>query len=129
MQNGNIIYSWEEYKEKFISSSSESSSSTEPPSPLCTKEDFASYSNLREDYYKTKADLVNNTKKSLSEDELKLKNSCLNNIRAQSRDFNGSIATKQICDGDTTVNSRYQAKLDSNTEYVQKQIDECLKEE
>lgn len=125
MQEGNIIYSWEEYKEKLINSSS----STEPPSPLCTKEDFASFNNLREDFYKTKADLVNNTKKTLSEDELKLKNSCLNNIQAQSRGFNGSIATKQICDGDTTVNSRYQAKLDSNTEYVQKQIDECLKEE
>ena len=129
MQEGNIIYSWDEYKERFISSSSESSSSTEPPSPLCTKEDFASFNNLREDFYKTKADLVNNTKKTLSEDEFKLKNSCLNNIQAQSRGFNGSIATKQICDGDTTVNSRYQAKLDSNTEYVQKQIDECLKEE
>lgn len=129
MQEGNIIYSWDEYKERFISSSSESSSSAESPSPLCTKDDFASYNNLREDFYKTKADLVNNTKKSLSEDELKLKNSCLNNIHAKNPGFNGSIATKQICDGDTTVNPRYQAKLDSNAEYIQKQIDECMKEE
>ena len=129
MQEGNVIYSWEEYKEKFISSSSGSSSSTEPPSPLCTKEDFANYNNLYEDFYKTKADLVNNTKKSLSEDELELKKSCLNNIHAKNSGFNSSIATKQICDGDTIVNPRYQAKLDSNTEYIQKQIDECMKEE
>ena len=38
----------------------------------------------------------------------------------------GPIATKQICDGDTTVNPRYQAKLDSNKAFIKKQIDECL---
>ncbi len=129
MQEGNIIYSWDEYKEKFISSSSESSSSAESPSPLCTKDDFISSNNLYDEFYKTRKNLTDSIKNSISINELELKKSCLNNINAQRPYFNGSIATKQICDGDTTVNPRYQAKLDSNTEYIQKQIDECMKEE
>lgn len=129
MQEGNIIYSWDEYKEKFISSSSESSSSAEPPSPLCTKDDFINFNNLYDEFYKTRKNLTDSIKNSISINELELKKSCLNNINAQRPYFNGSIATKQICDGDTIVNPRYQAKLDSNTEYIQKQIDECMKEE
>ncbi len=129
MQEGNIIYSWDEYKEKFISSSSESSSSAEPPSPLCTKDDFINFNNLYDEFYKTNKSLTDSVKNSISINELELKKSCLNNIKAQRPYFNGSIATKQICDGDTTVNPRYQAKLDSNAEYIQKQIDECMKEE
>lgn len=129
MQEGNIIYSWDEYKEKFISSSSESSSSAKPPSPLCTKDDFINFNNLYDEFYKTKKNLTDSIKNSISIDELEIKKSCLNNINAKRSDFSGSIATKQICDGDTIVNPRYQAKLDSNVEYVQKQIDECMKEE
>jgi len=129
MQEGNIIYSWDEYKEKFISSSSESSSSAEPPSPLCSKDDFINFNNLYDEFYKTRKNLTDSIKNSISINELELKKSCLNNINVQRPYFKGSIATKQICDGDTTVNPRYQAKLDSNTEYIQKQIDECLKKE
>lgn len=129
MQEDNIIYSWDEYKEKFISSSSVSSSSAESPSPLCTKDDFISSNNLYDEFYKTKKNLTDSIKNSISIDELEIKKSCLNNINAKRSDFSSSIATKQICDGDTIVNPRYQAKLDSNVEYVQKQIDECMKEE
>lgn len=129
MQEDNIIYSWDEYKEKFISSSSVSSSSAESPSPLCTKDDFISSNNLYDEFYKTKKNLTDSIKNSISIDELEIKKSCLNNINAKRSDFSGSIATKQICNGDTTINQRYQAKLDSNVEYVQKQIDECMKEE
>ena len=129
MQEDNTIYSWKEYKEKFISSSSVSSSSAESPSPLCTKDDFINSNNLYDQFYKTKKNLTDSIKNSISIDELEIKKSCLNNINAKRSDFSGSIATKQICNGDTTINQRYQAKLDSNVEYVQKQIDECMKEE
>ena len=74
-----------------------------------------------------RSDLTDSTISTLSEEELKAKKNCLNKIWPL--ELRSSIATKQICDGDTIVNPRYQAKLDSNTEYIQKQIDECMKEE
>ena len=127
MQEDNTIYSWKEYKEKYLSSSSESSSSSTVPSPLCTKNNFANIFDIQKTFNKTRTDLTDSTISTLSEEELKAKKNCLNKIWPL--ELRSSIATKQICDGDTIVNPRYQAKLDSNTEYIQKQIDECMKEE
>ena len=122
------LYSLDEYKEKFVSSSSseaESSSSAEPPSPLCTKDGFYINSQVRRTYYDNKEAIIDSVKTTLNEEELEAKKACLDSVRTKEIDFIGSVATKQICDGDTIVNPRYQAKLDSNKAYIQQQIDEC----
>jgi hypothetical protein len=36
------------------------------------------------------------------------------------------LAKKQICDGDTIVNPRYQERLDKHKEFIRKQINNCL---
>lgn len=147
IQVNDLLYSLDEYKENFVSSSSgepessreamsssepesnseaESSSSAEPPSPLCTKDGFYISDRVRDTYYVNRKSIIDSAKATLSEEELEAKKSCLNSVRTKEVDFIGVVATKQICDGDTIVNPRYQAKLDSNEAYVQKQIDECL---
>lgn len=123
-----LLYSLDEYKENFVSSSSsepESSSSVEPPSPLCTKDGFYINSQVRRTYYDNKEAIIDSVKTTLNEEELEAKKACLDSVRTKEIDFIGIVATKQICDGDTIVNPRYQAKLDSNKAYVQQQIDEC----
>jgi hypothetical protein len=123
-----LLYSLDEYKEKFVSSSSseaESSSSAEPPSPLCTKDDFYTNSQVGRAYNDNKKAIIDSVKATLSEDGVEAKKACLDSVRTKEIDFIGVVATKQICDGDTIVNPRYQAKLDSNKAYVKQQIDEC----
>ena len=127
-----LLYSLDEYKEKFVSSSSseaESSSSAEPPSPLCTKDGFYIPDQVHNTYYVNRKSIIDSAKATLSEEELESKKSCLNSVRTKEIDFIGSVATKQICDGDTIVNPRYQAKLDSNEALVKEQVDGCMKAE
>lgn len=134
----NLLYSLDEYKKNFGSNSNnepesssswtESSSSepeTEPPSPLCTKNAFYDPNQIYNTYCDIKKDLIDSVKTTLSEEELEAKKACLDSVRTKEVDFIGPIAAKQICDEDTIVNPRYQAKLDSNAAFVQQQIDEC----
>ena len=146
IQVNGLLYSLDEYKENFVSSSSrapessseavsssepessnepESSSSVEPPSPLCTKDGFYINSQVRRTYYDNKEAIIDSVKTTLNEEELEAKKACLDSVRTKEIDFIGPIAAKQICDGNTIVNPRYQAKLDSNEAFVQQQIDEC----
>ncbi len=131
-REGEYIYTLEEYFKKFVSSSSSapesSSSSVEPPSPLCTKDEFVNYHKLDDTYSETKEHMADSVKASLSEEELESKTACLNKIQTKDKYFQGVVASKQICNGDTIVNPRYQARLDSNKVYIQEQIDECLKD-
>lgn len=126
----NLLYSIEEYEEKFpkSSSSSEISSSSEPPSPLCQKSDFVDSPGLRQEFENDKDAIIDSVKATEGVSEEKVK--CLKSIYATRylSDFSGYIAKTQTCDGDTIVNPRYQAKLDSNKVYIQEQIDECLKD-
>ncbi len=150
IQVNGLLYSLDEYKENFVSSSSsapessseavsssepesssevESSSSAEPPSPLCTKDGFYIPDQVHNTYYVNRKSIIDSAKATLSEDELESKKSCLNSVRTKEIDFIGIVATKQICDGDTIVNPRYQAKLDSNEALVKEQVDGCMKAE
>jgi hypothetical protein len=126
----NLLYSIEEYEEKFpkSSSSSELSSSSKPPSPLCQKSDFVDSPGLRQEFENDKDAIIDSVKATEGVSEEKVK--CLKSIYATRylSDFSGYIAKTQTCDGDTVVNPRYQAKLDSNKVYIQEQIDECLKD-
>lgn len=138
------IYTREEFDQKFSSSSQaeESSSSAEPassssvqtPSPLCTKNDFVDSFELQEQFSTDKGAQIDSAKKAVESMELdslnKAKaNSCLSSavINESEIEFRGSIAKEQTCDGETIVNPRYQAKLDSNRAFIQEQIDNCLK--
>ena len=138
---GNTIYTKEELKssssakvaESSSSAEPESSSSVEPPSPLCTKSDFANSSVLFDQFLSDKDAQVDSAKAtidttaldSLAKRSLK---KCLESVNAKSSAarIDGRVAKKQTCDGETIVNPRYQAKLDSNKAYVNKQVDECL---
>lgn len=126
----NLLYSIEEYEEKFpkSSSSSEISSSSKPPSPLCQKSDFVDSPGLRQEFENDKDAIIDSVKATEGVSEEKVK--CLKSIYATRylSDFSGYIAKTQTCDGDTIVNPRYQARLDSNKVYIQEQIDECLKD-
>lgn len=127
-----VIYTKKEYDEKHpqSSSSAESSSSTEPPpSPLCQKKDFISANNMYNEFW-TKANEMTDSIQAANDSLTAEQKKCLNRVRPPSYNGcqNGNIATKQICDGDTIVNPRYQAFLDTNETSIQKQIDECLKE-
>lgn len=128
-----VIYTKKEYDEKHPQSSSSiesSSSSTEPPpSPLCQKTDFVNANNMYNEFW-TKANEMTDSIQAANDSLTAEQKKCLNRVRPPSYNGcrNGNIATKQICDGDTIVNPRYQAFLDTNETSIQKQIDECLKE-
>ena len=136
LQDSKYIYTLEEYFKKYIgdsdnkpessSSEAESGSSVEPPSPLCTKGDFYTNSQVRRAYNDNKKATIDSVKATLSDDGVEAKDACLDSVSSKETSFIGSVATKQICDGDTIVNPRYQAKLDSNEAFVKKQVDECL---
>lgn len=114
-----LVYTKEEYEAKFpSSSSSEASSSSAVPSPLCQKTGFVNKNDVSDSCIKEKLDSLTATGETVS-DSLK---TCLQ----KSFDWStGEYAKTQICDGDTTVNPRYQAKLDSIREEVDKAIKDC----
>lgn len=113
-----LVYTNAEYDSLFNSSSSEASSSSAAPSPLCQKTDFIGKSNVSNSSIKEKLDSLTAAGETVS-DSLK---ACVN----RSIPYNvGKYARTQICDGDTTVNPRYQAKLDSIREEVDKAIKDC----
>ena len=114
-----LVYTKEEYEAKFpSSSSSEASSSSAVPSPLCQKTGFVNKNDVSDSCIKEKLDSLTATGETVS-DSLK---TCLQ----KSIDWStGEYAKTQICDGDTTVNPRYQAKLDSIREEVDKAIKDC----
>ncbi len=130
--NGGLLYSNKEYEEKFP---------TPVPSPLCQKTDFMSngatevlgvssdrfVGEMTVQYNTDKQALVDSAKTAGVEALSEAQKQCLDRDIVTKGSYSGPIASKQICDGDTTVNQRYQAKLDSNRAYIQEQIDNCLK--
>ena len=126
------LYSNKEYEETFP---------TPVPTPLCQKTDFMSNGVTEElgaskarfigdmivGYNTDKQALVDSAKTAGGEALSDAQKQCLDKDILIVSDYSGPIASKQICDGDTTVNQRYQAKLDSNRAYIQEQIDNCLK--
>lgn len=127
-----MLYSNAEYKEKY----------PDPvPSPLCQKTDFMSIGLTEElgihresfagdmviEYSTEKTALTDSVKTAKGDALSDTQKNCLDNEIRTLSSYSGPIASKQICDGDTTVNPRYQARLDSNKAYVLKQIDNCLK--
>ena len=103
----------------FTSSSSEASSSSAAPSPLCQKTDFVLRDIVADSCIAQKLDSLAAAGEDVSDN---LKN-CVNS--SYRRAYDGEYAQTQICDGDTTVNPRYQAKLDSIREEVGKTINLC----
>lgn len=128
-----ILYTNKEYKEKFP---------TPVPSPLCQKTGFMSNGATEElgvnkerfvgdmivGYNTDRQALVDSAKAASGETLSEAQKQCLDRDITTISAYSGPIASKQICDGDTTANPRYQAKLDSNKAYIQKQINNCLKE-
>lgn len=114
-----LVYTNAEYDSLFNSSSSEASSSSATPSPLCQKTDFIGKSNVSNSSIKEKLDSLTAAGETLSSN---LRN-CVN--RSFPYNDEGKYAMTQICDGDTTVNPRYQTKLDSIREEVDKAIKDC----
>lgn len=113
-----LVYTNAEYDSLFNSSSSEASSSSAVPTPLCQKTDFVMKQIVSDACIKEKLDSLTAAGETVS-DSLK---ACVN----RSIPYNvGKYAKTQICDGDTTVNPRYQAKLDSIREEVDKAIKDC----
>ena len=113
-----LVYTNDEYDSLFKSSSSEASSSSAVPSPLCQKTDFISKDGAILRSKEEKLDSLVAAGETVS-DSLK---ACVN----RSIPYNvGKYAKTQICDGDTTVNPHYQAKLDSIREEVDKAIKDC----
>ena len=136
-----LIYSNEEFSQKFPAESqdstpetiNDSSTTSVTPSPLCQKTDFTTGFEIQNLFSEVTFNKIDSISKALSED-----NECLSSIQPvkfwscdeinfESCNDGFLIARKQICDGDTIVNPRYQAKLDSNEAYINKQIEECLK--
>lgn len=120
-----LVYTEEEYEAKFLSSSSAESSSSvaessssAAPFPLCQKTDFISRGEAFKNSLEEKLDSLAAAGENVT-DSLK---ACLQNT--DGRSF-GEYAKTQICDGDTTVNPRYQTKLDSIREEVDKAIKDC----
>ena len=113
-----LVYTNAEYDSLFNSSSSEASSSSAAPSPLCQKTDFIGKSNVSNSSIKEKLDSLTAAGETLTSN---LRN-CVNRLFPYGE---GKYAKTQICDGDTTVNPRYQAKLDSIREEVDKAIKDC----
>ena len=128
-----ILYTNKEYEEKFP---------TPVPSPLCQKTGFMSNGATEElgvnkerfvgdmivGYNTDRQALVDSAKAASGEALSEAQKQCLDRDITTISSYSGPIASKQICDGDTTANPRYQAKLDSNKAYIQKQINNCLKE-
>jgi hypothetical protein len=115
-----LVYTETAYDSLFNSSSSSisSSSSSAAPSPLCQKTDFVNKSEVRQDCISEKLDSLATAGENITDSV----RTCVN------RSFpydEGEYARTQICDGDTTVNPRYQAKLDSIREEVGKAIKDC----
>lgn len=129
-----LLYTTKEYKEKypekFLSSSSEepnSSNSAPPPSPLCQKDDFATYSEMEEIFEKDKDALLERVKKAAGDNLSESDSNCLSHIQI-SRSYASVevLPKKQICDGDTTVNPTYQERIDRHKEFIREQINECV---
>lgn len=129
-----LLYTTKEYKEKypekFLSSSSEepsSSNSAPPPSPLCQKDDFATYADMEEVFEKDKDALLDSAKNAAGDNLSESDSSCLSHIQI-SRSYASVevLPKKQICDGDTTVNPTYQERIDKHKEFIRKQIKDCL---
>ncbi|MBO7059902.1 MAG: hypothetical protein J6W54_02225 [Fibrobacter sp.] len=120
-----LVYTKEEYEAKFLSSSSAKSSSSvaessssAAPSPLCQKMDFITRGEAFKNSLDEKLDSLAAAGETVS-DSLK---KC---VRRSFPYEEGKYAKTQICDGDTTVNPRYQAKLDSIRKEVDKAIENC----
>ena len=129
-----LLYTTKEYKEKypekFLSSSSEepsSSNSAPPPSPLCQKDDFATYADMEEVFEKDKDALLDSAKNAAGDNLSESNSSCLSHIQI-SRSYASVeiLPKKQICDGDTTVNPTYQERINKHKEFIRKQIKDCL---
>jgi hypothetical protein len=128
---GSMLYSNKEYEEKFP---------TPVPSPLCQKTNFMSNGVTEElgvnksrfvgdmivEYNTDKQALVDSAKSASSEALSEAQKQCLDRDITTISAYSGPIASKQICDGDTIVNPRYQAKLDSNKAFINRQIEKCL---
>lgn len=124
-EHDSLVYSEEEYYKKFPQSSNsmdESSSST-PPSPLCQKKDFTTNSELNEKFFKNTKAIIDSVRSSGDS----ISANCLDEIIyfSLSRCDLGIVAQKQVCDGDTIVNPRYQKKLDSYEQYMKEEIKNC----
>ena len=102
----------------FTSSSSEASSSSAAPSPLCQKTDFVEKNEVSKNCINEKLD-------SLAAADENVTDSVRTCVNRSFRYDVGEYARTQICDGDTTVNPRYQAKLDSIHEKIDQTIDSC----
>lgn len=113
-----LVYTNAEYDSLFNSSSSEASSSSAAPSPLCQKTDFVKKNDVSDNCINEKLDSLSTAGETVS-DSLK---KC---VRRSFPYEEGKYAKTQICDGDTTVNPRYQAKLDSIRKEVDKTINLC----
>lgn len=113
-----LVYTNAEYDSLFTSSSSEASSSSAAPSPLCQKTDFVKKNDVSNNCINEKLDSLSTAGETVS-DSLK---TCVTTSFPYK---DGEYAKTQICDGDTTVNPRYQAKLDSIREEVDKAIKDC----
>jgi hypothetical protein len=135
----NKLYTKEEfqakYPEKFISSSSkepESSSSVTPPSPLCKKTDFTSTGEMQEIFETQKTSLIDSVKTAKGNKLSEKQSNCIDDLNERTRYYSDRyasttvLAKKQICDGDTIVNPRYQEKLDTHKAYFQDKINKCL---
>lgn len=114
-----LVYTNAEYDSLFNSSSSEASSSSAVPTPLCQKTDFVMKQIVSDACIKEKLDSLVAAGETLTSN---LRN-CVN--RSFPYNDEGKYAMTQICDGDTTVNPRYQTKLDSIREEVDKAIKDC----
>ena len=132
-----LIYTKEAHKAKFPEKY-QSSSSTEPsssgsvtsPSPLCQKSDFtATKDSLYAALEKDKKELIESAMKANASSLREKDSLCLERISKYHviSDIPLEIlAQKQTCDGETTVNPRYQKELDSNKLFIQNLIDKCI---
>lgn len=114
-----LVYTNDEYDSLFNSSSSEASSSSAAPSPICQKTDFEKKSTVTHNSINEKLDSLTAAGDTVSDNLKKCVNDTLHTSHV------GEYAKTQICDGDTTVNPYYQAKLDSIREEVDKAIKDC----
>lgn len=119
------------YSEAELSSSSadaSSSSAAPAPSPLCYKTDFTDVLELEEKsraILKNKVDSLMSANNNLTD----VQNECLKHLYPLDSEHDcitQEVAKKQVCDGEETVNPRYQAKLDSYQVSADQQIEECL---
>lgn len=117
--NDGLVYTVQEFIDLFASSSSAGSSSSAAPSPLCQKTDFVLRDIVADSCIAQKLDSLAAAGEDVSDN---LKN-CVNS--SYRRAYDGEYAQTQICDGETTVNPRYQAKLDSIRKEVDKTINLC----